>query len=248
MKYIFGIALSISLLSATTANLMGMAISQYKPSKNPSHTSSKPISLSSGQSFSQKGLPTVELNDPAGDVEKGGADIIKMIFHSDGQNVNVSIELKDEVASTFSKLTSTKILELFFDTDMRVATGGKLVFAQKKGFERRASIVVCIVYSTHEGQGTAKFCSGGLTGGKIKEFLSGTDVERYDKDGGYSTTEEASSLNLPNGTVQGNRVEAAIPYNTLGVRSGQTIRIMAAEGFERSHDSRYSRDILLMLK
>src|SRR6185369_9739453 len=227
MKYILPIAYSISLLFAISVNQTSMTVSQKKSSRNPRPASGKPTSPSSSQSFSQKGLPTVEVNDPAGDVEKGGADVIKMTFHSDGQNLNVSIELKDEGASTVSKLPATRFLELFFDTDIREATGGRLVFAEKKGFERRASIVVCKVYETHEGQGKATVCSGGITGGKIKEFISGIDVERYDKDGGYSTTEVASSLDLPNGSIQGNRVEAAISYNTLGVRSGQTIRILA---------------------
>lgn len=254
MRHILLIAFSISLLLLTSADLQGVTGSQKKPSRNTSRSSQKPTSPSSAQTSSQTGLPTVELNDPAGDVEKGGADIIKTSFDSDGKSLAIRIELKDEVAATFADRTASNVLELYVDTDRSDATGGALITTQRKGFEYLARVGVCLIREILDGKGEATSCQGGGKGGKIKGLFSGVDVEKYDKDGGYNSNLIADpmgsfgTLTLAHGTVEGRQIEAAIPYTILGVRSGQTIRIMAAERFERSHESRYSRDIFLMLR
>src|SRR5687767_12807998 len=102
MKYILMIVFSIFLFSLTPAcSPQSQEGSQNEPSKNTSRSSQQPASPSPAQTDSQTKSHTAELNDPTGDVEKGGADMIKTSFNSDGERLAIRIELKDEVAATF---------------------------------------------------------------------------------------------------------------------------------------------------
>ncbi len=255
MKHILIIAFSISLISLTPAcNPQSQEGSQNEPSRNTNRSSQQPAGPSPAQTDAQTKSPTVELNDPAGDVEEGGADIIKTSFNSDGEKLAIRIELKDEVAATFANKQASNVLELYVDTDRSEATGGALIMTERKGFEYLATVGVCIIHESAEGKSTS--CAGGPKGGKITGLFSGLTVEKYDKDGDYNGKVIAepmgigspSILKLPHGKVEGRHIEAEIPYTIMGMRSGQEIRILAAESFERSHESRYSRDIILILK
>ena len=174
----------------------------------------------------QKAAGSVEWKDPAGDVEKQntsdgkrpGFDLVKLAITSDGTTLTITGTLVAPPKVDFA----SDIAQLYIDTDNKVATGVRTFWSKQPGFELRAKLSLCIEYANG---GSA--CSGGLGGAKVKGYYSTVGVGKLDATGNEKSV--FPPFKEPRGTVQGAVVTASLSYRDLGLKPGQTIRIVARE-------------------
>jgi hypothetical protein len=193
---------------------------------------------------SPKPVATVDLTDPAGDVkDKTGKDIVKVSLSSDGKSIKAAVTLKDDISKSISEtMAPGKVLEMYFDTDLKDVTGGKPMWGEKKGFEFVSTLLGCIDY-----EGGSSACAGGA-GTKIKSLFSVTETEKFTKTGEGNTDSIDHFWDLPKVPVSGNKIEGTLPYEKIGVKSGQTIRVVLRESDGGYEDKSFFPDVLLILK
>jgi hypothetical protein len=193
---------------------------------------------------SSKPVAIVDLTDPAGDVkDKTGKDIVKVSLSSDGKNIKAAVTLTDDISKSISKtMAPGKVLEMYFDTDSKDTTGGKPFWGDKKGFEFGSEVLGCIDY-----EGGSAACAGGA-GTKIKSLFSVTESMKFTKAGASDTDSLDHFWDLPKVPLQGNKIEGAVPYEKIGVKSGQTIRVVLRESDGGFDDKSYFPDVWLILK
>lgn len=189
-----------------------------------------------------KGVHAVKLTDPAGDVkpistslsgEQPGLDVVEFALESDGTDLTVTATLKNKLG----KMADT-VVEMHVDTDNDLATGGESMFLEVGGFERQIELNGCLEYA----DGTSA-CIGSFDTA-VKRAYAMANVKRYT--GKDSATEPtAFGSQVPS---DGKVIRAKVKYGDLGVKPGQTVRIVAREvsaGLDL--DSAFP-DVLLTLK
>lgn len=193
---------------------------------------------------SSKPVATVDLTDPAGDVkDKTGKDIVKVSLSSDGKAIKASVTLKDDISKSISgTMAPGDVLEMYFDTDSKDTTGGKPMWGDKKGFEFGSEVLGCIDY-----EGGSSACAGGA-GSKIKSLFSVTETMKFTKAGAGDTDSLDHFWDLPKVPLQGNKIEGTVPYEKIGVKAGQTIRVVLRESDAGFDDKSYFPDVWLILK
>jgi hypothetical protein len=100
----------------------------------------------------------------------------------------------------------------------------------------------CIDY-----EGGSSACAGGA-GTKIKSLFSVTETEKFTKTGEGNTDSIDHFWDLPKVPVSGNKIEGTLPYEKIGVKSGQTIRVVLRESDGGYEDKSFFPDVLLILK
>ncbi|MFC1569307.1 hypothetical protein ACFL4L_03665 [bacterium] len=199
--------------------------------------------------FSQEtvaGRHKIELNDPIGDVQKNdgkpGKDVVKVSITSDGENLNIVAELKENVAFYLNDQLAGPVIEMHFNIDNNDATGGIAFWGKdKKGFEYQVDLVACIKY---ENNGLA--CLGGL-GDKIEGFCSTYKIYEYEQD-----KKMPKNINNPLRAVQkditGKEVEIVLPYSEIGIKSGGRIRISIRESDSTFDNNSYFPQVFFIIK
>jgi len=204
----------------------------------------------------KKAVGSIELTDPVGDVEPlhssggkdyPGYDVVKMSLASDGKTLAISATLHDAPGRFASE-----VLELFFDTDNKAATGAQMTFPQIGGFEYRAQLDACIDFSDK-----SSACIGGTSDAKAKDtaHYAAIDLSRYTGKGPYDREDVVDALGFPGRKASAKTpigpdlvVRGTIDYADLKVKPGQTIRILVREGSSKTDLSGYFPEILLTLK
>ena len=196
----------------------------------------------------------IELTDPAGDIvpintSSGavpGYDIVKLGILSDGKRITVRAMIGGEL-STFA----SSVLTMYVDCDLDLNTGAKLMFFRKhKGFEYEAKLMSCIKFDNGM---TA--CTGGSPKAKVVSRYAAFDLEHYleAKESGKSEDvlsamgfgKAKKAVKVP---VKGNVIEAGMDYADMGLKSGQTIRILVSEDCGPLNPARLFPEIHLTLK
>lgn len=201
--------------------------------------------------FAQASKPvaTADLTDPAGDVkDKTGKDIVKVSLSTDGKNIKAAVTLKDDISKSISEtpdkvlMAPGEVLEMYFDTDSKETTGGKPMWGDKKGFEFGSTLMGCIEY-----EGGSSACMGG-GGTKIKSLFTVTESIKFTKTGESGSDSLDHFWDLPKVPLQENKIEGTIPYEKIGVKSGQTIRVVLRESDGGFDEKSYFPDVWLILK
>ena len=206
-----------------------------------------------------KGAGSVELTDPAGDVEPiiyresvgngperevkyPAFDVVKLAVSSDGKAIAFAATLTAPPARA-----SYEVLEFFIDKDNNPKTGIKLPPPPSNltGLEFYGTLEDCL---EHELFGT--LCAGAED--KLKGHSAIVTLEKYGKDWMFKDT----LLSIPaSGTVKepkkvpvtGPLVQASVDYASLGVKPGQTIRLLVREACAAKGQG-FFPDIILTLK
>lgn len=184
----------------------------------------------------QKAVGSVEWDDPAGDVapqntsdgKRPGLDITRLAISSDGTVLTITATLAGAPKGDFA----SNVVQVYVDTDNNPATGVQTIWSKQPGFELRARLSLCIEYANG-----GKACSGGLGGTKVTGYYSKIEFGTLDDTGNVKDFYPA--FKEPAGTVQGATISGSLPYTDLGVKPGQTIRIVARETdgpFDRTAD------------
>lgn len=194
----------------------------------------------------QKAVGSVEWTDPAGDVKPlstssgtvPGFDLVKLALASDGTALTITATLASAPKGSFA----SDVAKLYIDTDSNPATGFPTFWGHTPGFEMKAELRLCMEY---ENGGRA--CSGALTESKVKGYYSSLALGTIQDTSG-NTRSAFPSFEEPKGTVQGPVVSATVSYKDLGVKPGQTVRIVAVESSGPSDATAEFPTVLLTLK
>jgi len=173
----------------------------------------------------QKAAGAVEWPDPAGDVERQntsggkrpGFDLVKLAITSDGTALTIAATLAAPPKGSFA----SDVVTLYIDTDNNPKTGFPTVWSEQPGFELRSELSLCIEYADG-----AEACSGAF-GSKVKGYYSTINFGRLVDS--MNVKDFYKPFKSPKGMVQGPVLTASVPYADLGVKPGQTIRVLARE-------------------
>lgn len=200
----------------------------------------------------RKAAGSVELADAAGDAtpitstdgEYPGFDVVKLALTSDGKSLTIVATLKDAPG-----VFASSAIELFLDTDNNPQTGVDLGSIKARGFEYTADLQACADYTDG-----ASACTGGSSGGKVKRHWAAVNLERYKGSDRYARETVVDSMGFPGSKasaqtpIAGTVVQGAFDYADLGVKPGQTLRILAKEscGYRAADDGLFP-ELLLTL-
>jgi hypothetical protein len=190
---------------------------------------------------------TVTLKDAAGDVrgtDDDNLDVVQVGLDSDGKNLLVSATLAADVAALMKKRMASDVLRVFIDTDDNPATGGEITWGGgRKGYETELDAYSCLKYAGGEA------CMGGLGGAPTGNFTSyGIKTWKKEGDGGSYETQVMAMSGGNYGTAAGKLLKVSVPYDKLGVHSGQTIRVAVRESDGPFDASAVMPDARLKLK
>ena len=192
------------------------------------------------------GRHEIELDDPVGDVQenegKPGKDVVKVSITSDGENLHIMAELKENIEFYLKDQIAGPVIEMHFNTDNNLTTGGIAFWGKdKKGFEYQVDLVACIQY---ENGGLA--CLGGL-GDKIVGFISSYKINKYEQDKKMPKN-IVGALNSTQKEITGKKVEVTLPYSMIDIKSGDRIRISIRESDSYFNDQSYFPEVFFIVK
>ena len=200
----------------------------------------------------RKAVGSIDLTDPAGDINPistsegkvPGFDVVKLSISSDGKQLRIGAMLKDPPGDFASD-----VVRLYIDIDHNPKTGATPMFYKElTGFEYKAELSACADYVKG---GSA--CNGGMDGG-VKAHWGAINLERFKgaSESGAETVVDSmgfgkrkASSKLP---IEAKLVQATLDYADLGVKPGQTIRILARESCSDNDLSSFFPEIHLTLK
>jgi hypothetical protein len=202
-----------------------------------------------------------ELTDPAGDVKPiiylhsvgsgpqkevkfPGLDVVKLVVSSDGKAITFTATLTAAPANAASE-----VIEFYVDADNNPKTGvthpdSKLL----NGVEFHGALEACLEHPSFG-------LSCATNEPKPHPFMGVVTLEKFGKDWPSKDTLfdiPAGSAKEPRKTpVKGPVVEASVDYGAMGLKPGQTIRLVAREhnaGTVNNVGQGYLPEILLTLK
>lgn len=196
-----------------------------------------------------KAVPMVEWTDPAGDVSEDNGpgnsrDVVKLAVSSDGTNLRVRATVAADERGTLAG----DVAVLYFDLDGKTTTGGLTDFDQP-GFEVVGRLTVCVSY---DGRDIAA-CAGGASDQKPKTRHARPVIERFTGNAGQPMRPYESLERVLDGfgpaekPLSGRVFEFDFPYAKLGVKPGQTVRVLAREGDQYSPEG-FFPEVWLILK
>jgi hypothetical protein len=203
-----------------------------------------------------------ELTDPAGDVQPiiyrvsvgsgpekevkyPGFDVVKLVVSSDGKAITFAATLKTPPANA-----AHEVIEFYIDSDNNPKTGvthpdSRLL----AGVEFFGTLDACLDHATF---GTS--CA--TTDERPAGYTAIVTLEKFGRDWPFKDTlydlPAAGKVKEPVKTpIKGAVVQATVDYASMGVKSGQTIRLIAREhsaGTVNNVGQGYFPEILLTLK
>lgn len=191
----------------------------------------------------RKAVGSITWTDPAKDIEpistsKGqvpGFDLVKLAVASDGTALSITATLAAPPTGVFA----SDVARLLIDTDNNPATGYATFRTNKAGFELKAALNLCIEYDS----GSA--CAGAMSNAKVKQHYASLEVGKI-IDTSMNVEAVFPPFKEPRGTVTGPVVTASVPYKDLGLKSGQTIRILAEESCAQSENREFPVALLTL--
>ncbi len=194
----------------------------------------------------QKAVHAVAWADPAGDVRPQhtsdgtvpGLDVVKLALASDGTRLTITATLNGPMRGDFA----SDVVQVYLDVDNDPKTGYETFWSKKPGFELLAKLAACVRY---DNGGSA--CSGGLTGAKVSGYYAVATLGRF-KDGPSNPETVIGVFDAPAVPFQGAVLSASLTYKDLGVKPGQTVRIVARESDGPTDETADFPSVVLTLK
>ena len=212
-----------------------------------------------GAATPMKAVGSVELTDPAGDIEPivyresvgdgpekevkyPGFDVVKLAVTSDGTTLSFAATLTAPPASA-----AFDVLEFFVDADNSSATGitPPASPAALAGLEFYGTLEVCLEHtcSAHDARAPPMRPGGPHRHRQPGEIRQGVDVQGHAPGPAGLGLGEGSQESHDHGPV----VQASVPYAAMGLKPGQTIRLVVREACAGKMAG-FFPDIVLTLK
>jgi hypothetical protein len=170
------------------------------------------------------------------DADPNRFNVLGASLRSDGKYLIIDTELKDKATTR-----AGVVLRVYVDTDNNAATGAAEQSGEHKGFEYKTAVELCI--DDFKGGAT---CSGRES--KPKGYHGLAEVSRFKKDTSSADLDDVRQFYDAEQTpLDGKVVEGKISYADLGVKSGQTVRLVACTA-SPFHDFTFFPDVILQLK
>ena len=197
---------------------------------------------------------SIELTDPAGDVEAihmsdgkdyPGLDIVKLSVKSDGKQIAVTATLKDPPGEA-----AADVVELDFDTDNDPKSGVTFVWPKIGGFEYAGQLNACADYADR-----SSACAGGsVSHAKPTSHWAAVNLSRFTGKNSWDKETVVDRMGFPGKKasaktpIAGNVVQGSFDYEDLKVKPGQTIRLMIKESQGKDDNDGYFPEIQMKLK
>jgi hypothetical protein len=192
----------------------------------------------------------VELDDAAGDIEgihsTGGEepplDVTHVKISSDGKRLSLDVTLAQPPGDFASSA-----LDVYVDTDHDPKTGPE-VRDHGSGWDYKLKLESCIDYTDG-----ASACEGGSSKAKPKSRWAAVNLDKL-TDSSFSGDTVVDSMGFfgakasAKTPVTGKVLAGGIDYADLGVKPGQTIRLLMRETGGSPTDDGYFPEVLLTLK
>lgn len=198
--------------------------------------------------FSQTklGKHKIELEDPIGDVRddegKPGKDVTKVSIISDGENLHIMAELKEDVSYYLNDQMAGPVVEFHFNSDNNERTGGIPFWGKnRKGFEYQVDLIACIQYKN------GGLACVGSAGSDIEGFISSYKLSQYEQDKKMPKAIN-SILESTQKEITGKQIEITIPYSEVGFKSGGRARIAIRESDSSFDDASYFPLVFFIIK
>jgi hypothetical protein len=143
-----------------------------------------------------------------------------MSVDSDGKNLVIAATLSEDVAQLLKGHKAGQVLTVYVDSDNNPATGGEATWSDKKGFELEIDPQACIKY-----ENGSEACSGAVAATPMKEVYASYSRRKWEN-GSFASQMDSP---WPHSPVAGKTVKVEVPYDKLGLHSGQAIRVVARE-------------------
>jgi hypothetical protein len=196
---------------------------------------------------SMKATGSVELDERAGDARPmstsdgdiPGLDVVHVRIASDGKRLAFAVTLKDPPG-----VFASSALNAYLDTDLNPKTG--VDYHGLPGFDYKVKVESCVDYAD-----SVSACEGGSKA-KPKAHWAAINVDRLKDSSAFGDTvvdsmgfgDSKASARTP---VAGKVLEGGFDYADLGLKSGQTIRVVLEENDDMD-DVGDVPEILLTLK
>ncbi len=193
---------------------------------------------------------SVELDDPAGDMEgiqtTGGVEPALDVTHvnvvSDGKTLRFDVTLADAPGAFASS-----IIDAYIDADNDAKTGPE-VRDHGSGFDYKLKLEACADYTNG-----MSACEGGSSKAKPKTHWGAVNLDKLTTNS-FSGDTVVDSMGFPGSKasakvpVTGKVVSGSVEYADLGVKPGQTIRLLMRESGGSPKDDGYFPLVTLTLK
>ena len=178
----------------------------------------------------------VSVTDPSGDVNPirtsknetfPGMDVVKLDIESDGTIISVAATL-----TAPPPRFASDVVQVFVDAD-RAATGVALINPKIGGFDYLVQLHACVRFAD-----SSSTCAGGsmTAGAAVESRYASIFAWRYkgssETDGQVAVQDSFAmppAIEAPRTPVNGNLIRSTLPYGAIGVKSGQTIRLLVRE-------------------
>ena len=155
----------------------------------------------------------------AGDTEE--IDPKGVAVTSDGTHLTLTFDAGQDVEAYLRSHPASSIAEVWLDTDLDTATGGKPFFSDVGGFDFAAQrVFVCKAFDG------GHVCAGDATDVEFTEFFSSYSPQLWDP--AIEDFADVLELGWEGGreTIEGNHVTVRIPYEEFDGMAGQTVRLL----------------------
>jgi roadblock/LC7 domain-containing protein len=157
-----------------------------------------------------------------------GLDVRAVEFSSDGKSLSFSVEVDQDIRAYLEANHAQAVVQFMVDADSDESTGGEVFGSSNAGFENTT-----VVYACKEENGM-KVCAGDLEGAVT--FVGEFETEAWAADSGMFMPVHDFGWAGGDAVIDGNRIQAAIPYEDVGGAPGKVIRISVAAGSGRPID------------
>jgi hypothetical protein len=206
-----------------------------------------PLIADSTRAEIRQEMHSAELTDAVGDVrtdgDNPGKDVARVVLDSDGESLGITAILAEPVVNYLAGYQAGDVITVLLDVDNDQTTGGKPFFYETPGFEFEIDVGACIEY---EGGGMA--CAGGLGGAAEIGYFSTYSLKKYTDESNTELVSDPFNWKDRGVTIEGERVKVSIPYASMGLEAGQTVRLTVKERDDATFKQEYLPEVLLTLK
>lgn len=252
-----GPKLAMAMMSASKGGMKMQGLSpaqtQLPAAIETSTTESPPAQAAPNEAPIVRANHRAELSDPAegkpmpnyNHDNKPEMDMTRAVFESDGRDLHVTVEFKEEVNKYLDAYQAgNSVATLYMDTDNDPVTGKKSFYGDRPGYELSIAFTIGIEY-----ENGGQVFGGSDKGSKIKRFLPSFWARSLENNAAKGVNLRfLDEKSLGACSIEGRSVKMKVAYADLGLTPGQAVRISTEKEAHTQGGEKYLQDLVLVLK